>query len=136
MSIIEFINNHEVEYTNNLVSERDIIDIEKELQITFGKELKEYCLKYGYLAYKHIELYGINSRQMSESDMIKQTKYLHKYFSKTADYIALENTGDGNYIMVDSGDNVFEYTSEDDILREKGMKLFEYITNRFLEIDG
>lgn len=136
MSIIEFINNHEVEYTNNLVSERDIIDIEKELQITFGKELKEYCLKYGYLAYRHVELYGLNSRQMCESDMIKQTKYLHKYFSKTADYIALENTGDGNYIMVDSGDNVFEYTSEDDILREKGMKLFEYITSRFLEIDG
>jgi len=57
------------------------------------KELTQYILEYGYLGYKHIELYGIDSKQKSESDMVKQTKYLNKYFPKTVGFIVLENAG-------------------------------------------
>ena len=131
MNLSQFVESKEVYYGKNLVSADEMKSIERELGISFGKELSQYVLKYGYLGYKHIELYGLNSKQMYESDMIKQTKYLHKYFPKTADYIALENTGDGNYIVVSSSDDVFEYTSEDDGIHKMGMKLFNYILNRF-----
>ncbi len=135
MNLNQFVEEKEVDFGKNMVSSEDIKNIEKKLGISFGDELSQYILKYGYLGYKHVELYGINSTQMLESDMIKQTKYLHKYFPKTVDYIALENTGDGNYIVVSRNDDVFEYASEGDQLQEKGIKLFEYILNRFQEIE-
>lgn len=133
MEITEFVENNEVYCTKNTITFDDIKGIEEEIGLSLGYELSQYILKYGYLAYKHIELYGVNSKQKIESDMIKQTKYLHKYFPKTIDYIALGNMGDGDYILVSSDDDVFEYFSEDDQIYNLGMKLFEYIVKIFTE---
>ena len=135
MRLREFVNNNDVEYTKNLVSVDDISDIEETLGISFGGELTKYILQYGYLAYKHIELYGINSKQMGDSDMVKQSLYLHDYFPKTKDYIALENVGDGYYALVSENDDVYEYSSEEDSMHNTGLKLFDYILERFQEID-
>lgn len=135
MSLKEFVKNNDVEYTKNLVGVDDISDIEETLGFSFGGELTKYILKYGYLAYKHIEFYGINSKQMSDSDMVKQSLYLHDYFPKTKDYIALENVGDGYYALVSENDDVYEYSSEEDSMRNTGLKLFDYILERFQEID-
>ena len=44
-----------------------------------SSQLREYLLSYGYLASGSVELYGINSRQKMDSDMIRQTRYLHEY---------------------------------------------------------
>ena len=136
MSIGEFIQNNDVEYTHNIVDENTIGLIEKELKILFGDELKQYIMKYGYLSYRHIEFYGINSIQMIDSDMIKQTSYLHMYFPKTEGYIALGNYGDGEYVIVSSDDMVYEYDSEMDTIRETKKKLFDYILEVFIGIDA
>ena len=135
MNLNEFIENKEVEYTRNLIVFDDIKDIEKELGVSVGEELAQYILKYGYLGYKHVELYGINSKQKFESDMVTQTKYLHKYFSKTEGFIALENAGDGYYILVGPNDDVYEYSSEDDSIQKTDKKLYAYILKRFQDID-
>lgn len=135
MNLTEFVEKKEVDHTKNLIGADDVARLEKLVEVSFGKELTQYILRYGYLAYKHVELYGINSKQMADSDMIKQTIYLHKYFSKTKGYIALENTGDGDYIIVDSIDDVFEYISDEDSVQKTGLKLFGYIINRFQEAD-
>ena len=135
MTLDEFVINRDVEFTRNTVGIEDVKSIEAKLSNTFGEELKNYSLKYGYLAYKHIELYGLNSKQMLDSDMVKQTKYLHQYFKKTLDYIALENCGDGCYAIVSAEDHVYKYYSEFDEMRDTGLKLFDYILSRFLEID-
>ncbi len=135
MELCDFVRNKEVEYTKHLINKDDIKNIEKEIGVSFGTELTEYSLEYGYLAFRHIELYGIYANQMIESDMVKQTKYLHKYFPKTVGYIALENIGEGDYALVSSDDDVFEYYSEEDQLRKTGLKLFDYILKRFQEID-
>ena len=135
MKLKEFIDNNEVIFTKNVVASESIKTIEKELDVLFGDELTQYILEYGFLGYKHIELYGINSKQMSESDMVKQTKYLHKYFPKTSKYIALENKGDGEYILVSPNDDICEYFSEEDLIHKTGDRLFDYIVNRFQEAD-
>lgn len=135
MNISEFIKDNEVEFTNNLVSIDFVDEVEKEIKVKFGGELIKYIIKYGFLAYKHIELYGINSNQKIESDMVKQTVYLHEYFPKTAAYIALENIGDGNYAIVSSEDEVLEYSTEYDSLSDTGLKVFAYILKRFQEIE-
>ena len=94
-------------------------------------------LKYSnYLGFKHIEMYGINSVQLMDSDMITQTQYLHRYFEKTRPYIALENCGDGKFAMVSSEDEVFLYTSDSDVLEDTKQKLLNYILNRFQEINN
>ncbi len=135
MHLKEFIDSKDVEFTNNLVDKEAVKRIEKEVGVSFGKELTEYILKYGYLAYKYVEMYGVNSIQLEESDLVKQTKYLHTYFSKLSSYIALENLGDGCYAVVSTTDEVFEYSSENDVAIDTGLKMYDYILKRFREVD-
>ncbi len=134
MDIKEFVEKNNLEKCKNLIKVEQLNNIEKEIKIKFGNELKKYILEYGYLAYEYIELYGINSKQGIESDMVKQTLYLHKYFPKTINYIAVENLGDGNYHIVDNKDNIYKYISEEDKIVDMQLKLFKYIMNRFNEI--
>ncbi len=54
---------------------------------------------------------------------------------KTAGLIAIENTGDGNYVLVSSDDEIYNYSSVEDSLQKLELKLFDYIVNRFQEID-
>ena len=77
----------------------------------------------------------MNSTQFLESDLVKQTKYLHTYFSKTIPYTALENIGDGCYAIISAEDEVYEYSSESDVSKDTGLKLFDYIIKRFEEVD-
>ena len=135
MNIYEFAENNEVYHSKDLIDADTIADIERGAGLSFGPELTEYVLKYGYLAYKHIELYGINAVQKNESDMVKQSIYLHSYFPKTVGYIALENMGDGDYVLVSPDDEVVEFSSEEDLIKETRLKLFDYIVKRFQSAD-
>lgn len=101
---------------------------------SIGNELSDYILKYGYLAYKHSELYGINSIQFLDSDMVKQTIYLHTYYPETKLFIALENQGEGDYYLVDEYDFIYEFDTELLILTPTNTKLYEYILQRFKSI--
>jgi len=135
MKFDEIVQSYDVDYTKNVISKEQINDIESALDVNIGDELKEYILTYGYLGYSYIELYGIYSNMMLESDMVTQTKYLHKYFEKTIGYIALENTGEGDYAIVDSNDRVYLYDSELDQLTDLEETLTEYISKRFEEAE-
>lgn len=134
MDIRKFVIDNKLEFTHNTIEEKEIEPLQNTIGVTIGPELKDYILNYGYLAYKHIELYGINSKQLLKSDLITQTLYLHKYFPKVSNFIALENYGDGKYIVVSSQDDVFEYDSEKNLLKDTESKLSEYIINRFTNI--
>lgn len=133
-TLSDFITKNDVESTHNRISVDDLAAIQKELGISFGSQLSKYVLEFGYLAFGSIELYGINSRQGSASDMIKQTRYLHDYYPCTNPFVALENRGDGDYYVVDSRDNVFEFIpDQNNELKDTGMVLFDYILKRFEE---
>jgi hypothetical protein len=133
MDIKQFIAENDVDKGNALIDVTLLEQAEQLVCVRFGEELTEYLLKYGYLGFLYVELYGMNSRQGLESDMIKQTLYLHKYFPLTKAYVAIENQGEGDYFLVDSDDVVYEYISEQNNLLNIGMKLNQYILHRFQE---
>lgn len=131
MNIETFILKNNVSKSQNLASENIIKEAETKVGILFGRELTEYLLKYGYLAFEFVELYGINALQGLNSDMVKQTVYLHQYYPETVNYVALENCGEGDYRLVGSKDEVYEYDSNLKQLTNTGLSLFEYILQRF-----
>ena len=134
MDLFEFIENNDVDFTKNIIDEKFFEVVETEIGFKFGPELKKYVLTYGYLGFEDVEFYGINQNQGIDSDMVTQTKYLHKYFEKTENYVAFENIGEGDYVIVDSDDNVFEYDTEVGKVKELNVKLFDYIVKRFNEV--
>lgn len=134
MTLDDFISANKVTKTTRVVNSTFLFEIEKLIGLHFGPELKKYLLNYGYLSYKHIELYGINSNENENSDMVKQTLYLHKYYPITRGFIALENQGEGDYYVVDENDNVYEYDSELAELTNINVKVFDYILDRFSQV--
>jgi hypothetical protein len=131
MTLEEFVKNNEVQSTTRTVGESVMVQAEKLVGVSFGAQLKEYIFKYGYLAFRFCELYGINSNENLESDLVSQTKYLHKYYPETQGYIAIENQGEGDYFLLDQDDNVFEYDTDIGELTAMDQKLFDYILQRF-----
>lgn len=131
VDIKQFLQENDVLQSNSLIEASRVNDVEKAIGIKVGQQLIEYITTYGYLIFEDVELYGITACQGLESDLIKQTLYLHKYFPITKGYIALENQGDGDYYIVDSTDTVYEFFSEQDKLTNTGLKLFDYIVKRF-----
>lgn len=134
MDIQTFVIQNEVEYSDSLIEASDIPKIENAIGVSLGDELKTYILTYGYLAYKFSELYGVTARQLLDSDLVKQTQYLHLYYPETSSLIAIENQGEGDYYLVDSEDNVFELDTELKSLIPTSKKVFEYIIQRFESI--
>lgn len=131
MNIKKFVLDNDVDYGNALINEHFLHEVESAVGVSFGEELTEYLLQYGYLGYGFIEFYGVNSRQGMKSDMVTQSLYLHKYFPQTASLVAIENQGEGDYFLVDSQDNVFEFISETNKLINIQKKLFDFIISRF-----
>ena len=121
----------EMDSTPNLISEEDLAEVEKAVGAAFGPELRRYILEYGYLGYEFLELYGVNSIQRLDSDMVTQTLHLHEYFPATAGYIAIEGDGEIGYWLVDSGDSVFEFDLDSQEVKPTGKKLFDYIAGRY-----
>ena len=131
MNLDIFVVQHNVDYSNCRIDVSMLEQAEKVTGIKFGNELSTYLLKYGYLGFEYIELYGINSLQGLKSDLVTQTKYMHQYFPDTSSLIAIENQGEGDYYLVDSEDNVYEYDTNTRQLRMTSLKLYEYILKRF-----
>ena len=131
MDIYKFIQNHDVIHASPLITKADIQLAEKALGMKFGPQLFTYLLDYGFLMFNGVEFFGLNARQGLESDLVKETKYLHQYFPVTVPYIAFEDAGDGAYILVDLEDNVYYFDSEDDSIEDLEQKLNDYILEQF-----
>ncbi|MDR0573793.1 MAG: SMI1/KNR4 family protein [Tannerella sp.] len=130
-----FLKNNDVEYSSNRVNSVFIPELERELSVAIGEQLKKYILEYGYLAFKFVELYGITDNQKLNSDMVKKTKFLHKEFAFTSRFVVLEDAGDGDFILIDSDDGVFEFIPESGSdIKPLSKKLFDYISTRFNSI--
>lgn len=132
MTLIDFVNNNDVDYTFNRVAQNKLCEIEKETGFSFGEQTKKYILDYGYLGYKYVELFGINSTQGVKSDMVEKTLRLNNRFAKTKGLIAVEDQGDGDYYLVDSNDMIFRFVAANNELVKQDIDLFEYILQRFL----
>lgn len=128
-----FVKNNECDYTKNIISLEVLKMAEETIGIKFGNQLSEYLLKYGYLGYKSVELYGMNSNQGLNSDLFEQTMYLHNSFEITQPYIAIDKIQNSIYTLIDSNDNIYICDLEKNVIRNVNIKLFEYIFKRFKE---
>ena len=54
-------------------------------------------------------MYGVNEYQKTDSDLVKASEMLHKDFSLTCGMIAVDNQGEGHYILCDHQDMVYEF---------------------------
>lgn len=131
----EFIKNHDVDFCENKVTKEQLDSMTQQLQLKLGKQLITYLLEYGYLGYEWIEFMGVNSVQLSHSDLFSDTLYLHKHFPKTTGYIVFESLGEGDYALVNKKDEVFNYFSETGTLSSANSTLFQYILKRFSEVE-
>lgn len=102
---------------------------QKKLGCVFGAMLKNYLTEFGYLSFGYFEMYGINERQKLNSDMVKSTEMLHEAFSVTRGKVAIENLGDGYYILCDNQDMVYEFIPDENsqALNPLGKNLLTYI---------
>ncbi len=121
--------------SRNLVTEDFIKNIESKCGVKIGIQLRKYLLKYGYLGYRFLEFYGVNSKQGLESDLVKQTLYLHKYFEITKPYYSFANEGDGEYILINSDDKVFSFDSDFKKILSKNILLEDFIIESFKQVD-
>lgn len=135
MKLKDFIQSHDIDQSKNLIDESLLKAAEQMAGISFGSELREYLLQYGYLGYGFAELYGMNARQGLNSDMVKETLYLHEYYPETKEFVAIENQGEGDYYLVNSRDEVYEYDVNLGKLVQIKYTLFEYIVHRFEQVD-
>ena len=117
------------------ISESDLFIYEEDLGVKFGQQLKEYILKYGYLACEHIEFDGINTNQKLDSDMIRDTKNIRNLSDKLNELVVIENQGDGDYYLVDSNDNMYEFMLDGSLeLKKLDIDLCQYIYDRFSSV--
>ena len=135
MKLKDFIQSHDIDQSKNLIDESLLKAAEQMTGISFGSELSEYLLQYGYLGYGFAELYGMNARQGLNSDMVKETLYLHEYYPETKEFVAIENQGEGDYYLVNGRDEVYEYDANLGKLVQMKYTLFEYIVHRFEQVD-
>lgn len=135
MKLKDFIQSHDIDQSKNLIDESLLKAAEQMTGISFGSELREYLRQYGYLGYGFAELYGMNARQGLNSDMVKETLYLHEYYPETKEFVAIENQGEGDYYLVNGRDEVYEYDANLGKLVQMKYTLFEYIAHRFEQVD-
>ena len=121
----------DVEFCDAPASMVTIQTAQQELGCVFGKQLCSYLTDFGYLARAEKELYGINERQKCASDMVMTTKMLHEDFPQTRQYVAVENLGEGDYILCDSQDVVFEFIpGENSKIHPLSKTLLSYVLER------
>lgn len=130
----EFVHNYDVDYSDNTVSEKELDEICKRFDLHIGSELREYLLKYGYLGYKQVEMFGINRRQGNASDMIKRTLSFRKKFPDNKNLIALIGSGDDAQYFVNEKDEVVCYLPWVNRFIWIHNSLLEYILDTFKKL--
>lgn len=134
MKLKDMLLKHDIDYSVNRIDAEEVEKYEELLGTKFGVQLIEYIINYGYIGYRHIEMYGINAAQGESSDMIKTTVALRKKDLQLNDLIAIENQGDGEYYFVDSKDQVYRYFQSSKELSKISVDMESYIVHRLMDI--
>ena len=131
MNLEEFVKEKNVKFCEHLISQEYLHTVEAILGVSFGPELKTFVLEYGYLFYEGILIFGINTVQLLDSEMVKLTMFIHERYPQTKGLIAVEDQGEDYYCLVNDKDEVFDFDTESEKLTSRSIKLFDYILMRF-----
>lgn len=131
MQLKEFVEKYGLESCSNRVDKDFLYEVKKKLGVAINSQLEDYLLKYGHLAYGHIEFLGMNSKQLWDSDMIATSVRLHKKFEKTQGLLAIYNNGDGDYYLVDGIGFVHRFVAMNNMLFPVNQDLNTFIVSFF-----
>lgn len=134
MKLKDILLKYDIDYSVRRIDAEEIKKYEELLGTEFGVQLREYIINYGYIGYRHIEMYGINAVQGESSDMIKTTIALRQRDSQLNGLIAVENQGDGEYYFVDSKDQIYRYFQGSKELSKISVEMESYIVHRLMDI--
>ncbi len=105
------------------------------LMILFFLDSKDYPIAlssvYGFFLGNYAEYFKLNEtiNTLITDGLIESEGTLDSTFLK------ITNTGkDGDYILVSSEDDVYEFLSEDDQVQKTDLQLFDYILKRFNDV--
>ena len=101
------------------------------LEVSFGKQLREYLLSYGYLSMEYREFTGMTKNQGLESDLVKQSQFLHTYHPASKGWVVIEDLDDGVYALVNEKDEVQKFDAGSGAFFGDTQMLFDYIVSRF-----
>lgn len=133
MKLKDILLKYDIDYSVSRIDAEKIKKYEELLGTEFGVQLREYIINYGYIGYRHIEMYGINAVQGESSDMIKTTIALRQRDSQLNGLIAIENQGDGEYYFVDSKDQIYRYFQGAKELSKISVDMESYIVHRLMD---
>lgn len=107
MSIVDFLNEKDDAIIGNGVSIECIDDAEKELNLLFADDYKEYLLNYGLLMFDGHELTGLGGSD--RVDVIKVTSFMKKNYKEIpADWYVIEELGiDGMVIWQNKNGEIY-----------------------------
>lgn len=130
MELKDYLPLQKLEFSRRRIREGSIPFYENHLNMKFGPQLRDYLLNFGYLAYRNVELLGINKDQNVESDMVVTTKNLRKLCPDLSQLVVIENQGDGDYYLVNEEDRVWRFLLNYAELSDTGMDLNDYVISR------
>jgi hypothetical protein len=120
-----------IDFSNAPPTAETIKKVEEALGCKLASQLKAYLTEFGYIGCGSVEMYGVNERQGLNSDMVKQTLHLNRQYPQTKGYIAIENQGEGDYIMCDSKNMIFDFIPEEgSAIKPLKLDLLNYILKR------
>ncbi|MEE1502963.1 MAG: SMI1/KNR4 family protein [Acutalibacteraceae bacterium] len=129
ISLKEFVIKHNLEFSSDRVDKTFLYEVKKKLSVAISRQLKEYLLNYGYLAYQHLEFLGINSKQLWESDMITTTIKLHQMYEVTQGLLAIKKDDGEIYHLVDGLGFVYRFIPSESRLFAVYQDVDTYIMN-------
>lgn len=129
ISLKEFVEKHNVEFSSDRVDKAFLYEVKKKLGVAISRQLKDYLLNYGYLAYQHLEFLGINSKQLWESDMITTSVKLHQKYDVTQGLLAIKKDDGEVYHLVDGLGFVYSFVPSENRLLAVYQDVNTYIMN-------
>lgn len=126
-----------VKVSKFLPDEKLIEEAEQMMDCKFGKLLYSYLEECGAVMFFFVEMYGINKNQGLQSDMVVKTKMLHDLYPQTKNFVAIEDMGDGDYILCDKNDNISEFIpSLSADLKSLEINLIDHIQARYIQVSS
>jgi len=116
------------------VSEELLGQYEKELNISFGDEYKEFLKEFGCLSVEYLEFYGICGNNTSAPSSIFMTKKMQEdldFFPNNL--VVIFEEGDGTFYCVDYEDRIHRCSYHDCIRLDE--KFSEFILARVKELN-
>ena len=124
-----------VKVSKFLPDEKLIKEAEQIMDFKFGKLLYAYLEECGAVMFFFVEMYGINKNQGLQSDMVVKTNFLHDSYPQTKKFVVIEDMGDGDYILCDADDNIFEFIpSLSAVIKPLDINLMKHIQERYKQV--